>query len=301
MEQVKNILITGGSGLVGGAITTLLESNGFQVAWLSRNPEKQAQKSYAWDIDAQTMDKSALEWADAVLHLAGEGVADQKWTEERKQAILKSRTQSTQLLFKYANSADNPPKAFISASAIGYYGMDTGDRMLEESAAAGNDFLSEVVAAWEAEVEKFKTLDVRTVLLRIGIVLDAQGGALKEMLKPPVAAPLGDGKQWMSWIQISDLAGIFMYALQNENLSGIYNAVAPNPATNRELTKAAAKAKGKLYMGIGVPPFALKMVLGEMAQMVLGGNKVSSKKIELAGYHFSFPQLKEAMAKTFEK
>jgi uncharacterized protein len=301
MEQLKNILITGGSGLVGGAITKLLEANGFQVAWLSRNPEKQTQKSFAWDITLQSMDKESLEWADAVVHLAGEGVAEEKWTEERKKAILNSRTQSTKLLFDYCKNSALPPKAFISASAIGYYGMDTGDQLLEENAASGKDFLSEVVAAWEKEVNQFYELGMRTVLLRIGIVLDAQGGALKEMLKPPVAAPLGNGKQWMSWIQIADLAGIFMYALQNENLTGIYNAVAPNPATNRDVTKAAAKAKGKLYMGIGVPPFALELVLGEMAQMVLGGNKVSSKKIELAGYHFSYPQLKEAMDKTFEK
>lgn len=149
---------------------------------------------------------------------------------------------------------------------------------MDENSPAGTDFLAEVVKAWENEVKKMESLNIRTVLLRIGIVLDAEGGALGEMLKPPVAAPLGSGDQWMSWIHIEDLARMFVFALEKTTLQGVYNAVSPNPATNQQLTQEAANAKGKTYIGIGVPGFALKLVLGEMAAMVLGGNRVSCQK-----------------------
>jgi uncharacterized protein (TIGR01777 family) len=158
-----------------------------------------------------------------------------------------------------------------------------------------------VVIAWENEVKKMESLQLRTVLLRIGIVLDAEGGALGEMLKPPVAAPLGSGDQWMSWIHIEDLARMFVFALEKTTLQGILNAVGPNPATNQQLTKEAAAAKGKPYLGIGVPGFALKLVLGEMAAMVLGGNRVSSQKIQKAGFEFEFPELKAALKDIFSR
>jgi uncharacterized protein (TIGR01777 family) len=292
---MKNILITGGSGLVGKKITQQLESEGLSVAWLSRDPKKYTQKSFAWDIDKNTIDKAAIEWADGIIHLAGEGVAEKRWTEERKKAILESRTQSSALLYEAIKNAKNKPEAFISASAVGYYGFDTGDKTVAENEKPGTDFLAKVVVAWENEVKKMADLGLRTVLLRIGIVLDKDGGALKEMMKPPVAAPLGSGKQWMSWIVIDDLARMFSFAVKNEKASGIYNAVGPNPATNAELTKAAAKHAGKPFIGFGVPGFGLKLILGEMAMMVLGGNKVTSKKIQSAGFEFKYPELDEAM------
>ncbi|MCH6199613.1 TIGR01777 family oxidoreductase [Aquiflexum sp. LQ15W] len=296
---MKNILITGGSGLVGKKITQLLESEGLAVAWLSRNPKKNTQKSFAWDIDKNTIDKAAIEWADGIIHLAGEGVAEKRWTEERKKAILESRTQSSALLYEAIKNAKNKPEAFFSASAVGFYGFDTGDKTVAENEKPGTDFLAEVVVAWENEVKKIEDLGLRTVLLRIGIVLDKEGGALKEMMKPPIAAPLGSGKQWMSWIVIDDLARMFSFAVKNEKISGTYNAVGPNPATNEELTKAAAKNAGKPFIGFGVPGFGLKLILGEMAMMVLGGNKVSSKKIQSAGFEFKYPELDEAMKGVF--
>lgn len=292
---MKNILITGGSGLVGKKITQLLELEGNAVAWLSRNPKKNSQKSFAWDIEKKNIDLAAIEWADGIIHLAGEGVADKRWTNERKKAILESRTQSTALLYKAIKKAKNKPEAFISASAVGFYGFDTGDKIVAENEKPGTDFLAQVVVAWENEVKKIADLGLRTVLLRIGIVLDKEGGALKEMMKPPVAAPLGSGNQWMSWIVMEDLARMFSFAIKNEKISGIYNAVGPHPATNAELTKAAAKNAGKPFIGFGVPGFGLKLILGEMAMMVLGGNKVSSKKIQSAGFEFNYPELDEAM------
>ncbi|SDD48053.1 hypothetical protein SAMN04488104_103218 [Algoriphagus faecimaris] len=294
---MKNILITGGSGLIGTKITQLLEAKGYAVSWLSRSAQKQ--KSFIWDISKQEIDADAMEWADAVIHLAGAGVADKRWTPERKQDILQSRTQSTALLHQAIEKAKKKPLAFISASAVGYYGFNTGTQLMDETAAAGNDFLAQVVIAWENEVKHMETLGLRTVMLRIGIVLDAEGGALGEMLKPPVAAPLGSGDQWMSWIHITDLARMFVFALEKTTLQGIYNAVGPNPATNQQLTKEAAKAKGKPYLGIGVPGFLLQLILGEMAAMVLGGNRVSSQKIQKAGFEYEFENLAVALRDLF--
>ena len=294
---MKNILITGGSGLVGKQITALLESKGYHVAWLSRSA--QARTHFLWDVTAQTIDPQAMEWADAVIHLAGEGVAEKRWTAARKKSILDSRTQSTQLLYRAIEQAEQKPLAFISASAIGYYGFQTGATLVEENRPAGTDFLADVVVAWEQEVKKIEALSLRCVLLRIGIVLDAKGGALGELLKPPVAAPLGSGDQWMSWIHVEDLARLFVFALEKTTLQGVYNAVGPQPATNQQLTKEAAEAKGKPYVGIGVPGFVLQLMLGEMAAMVLGGNRVSSQKIQKAGFEFEFPELKGALKAIF--
>ena len=295
--SMKNILITGGSGLVGKQLTSLLESKGYTVAWLSRKP--QLQTYFLWDVEKKELDPQAIAWADAVIHLAGEGVAEKRWTADRKKRILESRTQSTQLLYTAIQQAEKKPNTFISASAVGYYGFNTGTNLMEETSLPGDDFLAEVVVAWEKEVKKIEQLPVRCILLRVGIVLDANGGALGEMLKPPVAAPLGSGDQWMSWIHIEDLARMFVFALEKTTLQGIYNAVGPHPATNQQLTKEAAAAKGKTYLGIGVPGFALKLVLGEMAAMVLGGNRVSSQKIQKAGFEFEFPELKGALKAIF--
>lgn len=294
---MKNILITGGSGLVGKQLTALLEQKGYEVAWLSRKPQQRTY--FLWDVAKQELDPQALEWADAVVHLAGEGVAEKRWTAERKLAILRSRTESTALLHRAIERATHKPSTFISASAVGFYGFDTGAALVDENSPSGKDFLAEVVLAWEKEVKKIEVLPLRCVILRIGIVLDAKGGALAEMLKPPVAAPLGSGAQWMSWIHVEDLVRLFVFALEKTTLQGIYNAVGPHPATNQQLTKEAAAAKGKAYVGIGVPGFALKLVLGEMAAMVLGGNRVSSQKIQKAGFEFEFPELKQALKDIF--
>jgi uncharacterized protein (TIGR01777 family) len=291
---MKQILITGGSGLIGGKITQLLQEKGYDVAWMGRSAHAE-QKTFLWNVEKQEIDAEAIEWADAIIHLAGAGVAEKRWTEERKKQILESRTQSTRLLFSALEKAENRPITLISASAVGYYGMDTGTALLDESSAPGGDFLAEVVKAWENEVKKIEQLEVRTVMLRTGIVLDPKGGALPEMLKPPVAAPLGSGDQWMSWIHIEDLARMFVFALEKTTLQGPYNAVGPNPATNQQLTKEAAYATGKTYIGMGVPGFVLKLILGEMAGMVLGGNRVSCQKIQKAGFQFEHYELAAAL------
>lgn len=296
---MKNILITGGSGLVGRKITELLEKSGYQVAWMSRHAQQQ--KYFVWDVEKGEIDPNAMEWADAIIHLAGAGIAEKRWTQERKQEILQSRTASAQLLFRAIEQAENKPNTFLSASAVGYYGFNTGTALIDENSPVGNDFLAEVVKAWENEAKKMESLQLRTVILRIGIVLSQHGGALEEMLKPPVAAPLGTGDQWMSWIHIDDLARIFLFALEKTTLQGIYNAVGPNPATNQQLTREAAYAKGKPFVNFGVPGFALRLILGEMAAMVLGGNRVSCQKIQKAGFQFEYFDLAEALRELFHK
>ena len=293
---MKNILITGGSGLIGKELTQVLEKKGYQVAWLSRNPDKNKQRSFFWDVDAQQMDPSALTWCDSIIHLAGAGVAEKRWTDERKQEILSSREMSTSLLYDQLKMMEKKPDAIIASSAVGYYGMNTEFDLLHEGNPPGNDFLAEVVKKWEAESEKFSTLGIRTVKLRIGIVLAEGGGALQEMLKPPVAAPLGTGNQYMSWIHIRDLAEMFVHALENQGIQGVYNAVGPVPVSNTILTLKAAKAAGKPFLNIGVPRFVLKLILGEMAEMVLGGNRVSNDKVQSSGFTYRFPLLDMALA-----
>lgn len=296
---MKNILITGGSGMIGKKITEQLLRDHYSVAWLSRSADHGGQKTFIWDVKKKTIDPEAMKWADGIIHLAGASVADGRWTEERKKVILNSRLESTQLLFDAIRVEEDKPKVIVSASAVNYYGMDTGDKVLTEEDKPGDAFLSEVVKKWEKEVKRFESLHIRTVMLRIGIVLSLEGGALPELLKPPVAAPLGTGKQYMSWIHLSDLARMFRYALLTEQLHGPYNAAGPKPVTNKELTEKAAKLKGKPFINVGVPTFALKLFLGEMADMVVGGNKLSSSKIQSSGFKFRYNNIDDALGQLF--
>ena len=293
---MAKVLITGGTGLVGSRLIPLLKSKGHEVVVLSRS--KDASKPYPifeWDYKKEYIESGAFNGVEAVIHLAGAGVADKRWTAERKEEIYNSRTKTSFLLYNTLKNIDNEVKTFISASAIGYYGLDTGTTNLKETAPVGHDFLAHVVDAWETSTSKVTDLDIRLVQLRIGVVFSKEGGALVELLKPPVAAPLGNGKQYMSWIHIDDLCKMFLYALENDQMVGTYNAVGPKPATNREVTEAAAKTFDKKYVPIPVPGLALKVVLGEMAKMVVGGNRVSSEKIMEAGFEYDHPKLEPAL------
>ncbi|MDX2306019.1 MAG: TIGR01777 family oxidoreductase [Microscillaceae bacterium] len=297
---MKNILITGGTGLVGQRLTALLQQKNYQVSYLSRSRNTSgAIQTYQWDIPQGKIDEEALQKADYIIHLAGAGVADKSWTAERKKVILESRTQSTLLLYSELKRLDLHPKAFISASAIGYYGLDTGDALLYEDSQAGNDFLAQVTQAWEDAIDKVSTLGIRTAKLRIGIVLSNHGGALPKIVQPiryGLGAALGTGKQYMSWIHIDDLCRMFIYALENQALEGVYNAVASSPVSNAEFTQVAAQVLHRPLLLPAVPAFALKMALGEMAGIVLGGNRVSNDKIKKSGFSFQFEHLQEALS-----
>ncbi|MGB3779065.1 MAG: TIGR01777 family oxidoreductase [Tunicatimonas sp.] len=298
----NHVLITGGSGLVGSRLTELLLAKGYTVSHLSRSPAKPSSSipTYQWDIKQQSIDPQALADADYVIHLAGAGVADQRWTDERKQAILNSRTESTKLLRDaIAQAGPSTIKAFVSASAIGIYGADTGDVLLTEESPAADDFLADVVVQWEAAVDTVKELGVRTVKCRIGIVLSPDGGALPpiaQTVRWGVGAPLGSGEQYLSWIHIDDLCRLFIHALENEAVAGAYNAVGPQPVTNQQLTQAVARVMHRPLWMPKVPGFVLKLALGELASAVLGGNRVSDQKIKDAGFRPKFNQLDLALA-----
>ena len=225
-------------------------------------------------------------------------MADKRWTDSRKKEILKSRTQSTELLASTIEQLGVTPKSVISASAVGYYGINTGDQLVDESSPAGNDFLADVTRAWEDSTKSFTETGIRTVKIRVGVVLSQESGALPKLLQPirlGLGAPLGSGKQYLSWIHIDDIARIFVYALENTQLEGAYNGVAPHPVTNAEMTKMIASVIHRPSFLPNVPSFMLKMMLGEMASIVIDGNRVASNKITENGFEFKFPELKQAL------
>lgn len=295
-----NVLITGGSGLIGTHLTLMLMSKGYHVAHLSRSPSPDSSvTTYKWDIATGYIDPMALDFADVIVHLAGAGVADKKWTEKRKKEILNSRTQSTRLLFDRISEGKYNIKKFVSASAIGYYGMDTGSQWITEESGHGSDFLATVTSQWEEEVKRFHELNIPEVRIRVGVVLSSEAGALPKMAKPVrfgVGAPLGDGSQYVSWIHIRDVCGIFVHAIETDRMDNkAYNAVAPYPVTNKEMTKEIGRKLGRPVFLPSVPSFMLKLFLGEMAAIVLGGNRVSSERIRHAGFDFSYPHLEQAL------
>lgn len=294
--MTKKILITGASGLIGARLTSRLLDKGYQVAHLGRSKKSGEVQSFVWNPAKGTFDAEAMNGVDVVINLAGAGVADKRWTAKRKQMILDSRIDSVNLLAEMVK--DSTVETVIGASAIGYYGMSTDQESFEESHAPGSDFLSQVTHAWEKTYTQIEDQGKRLVNLRIGIVLAKEGGALQAIVKPIryfAGAPLGDGKQMLSWIHIEDLCEMFLYAIENKHVNGVYNAVSPNPVSNKQITKTVAKEIKRPILLPFVPAFALKMVLGEMASIVLGGSVVSSKKIEASGFNFSFSEIEEAL------
>jgi uncharacterized protein len=293
---MDKILITGGSGMIGSRITELLLKKGYQVAHLGRSRKSGKVPSFIWDIPARKIEEGAFDGVTAIIHLAGANVGEKPWTKKRKQEILESRTHSTRLLFDYLKKTS--VKDFISASAIGYYGFEDEHKTFKEDDAPGNDFLADVVKRWETEVDQVVSLGIRVAKVRVGIVLSEKEGALKEMARPVkyyVGAPLGSGEQKMSWIHIDDVCRVFIHALENKSITGAVNAVAPVPVTNRDLTKAIAKALGKPLILPAIPKIVLKGLLGEMADLVVKGNSVSNEKLKASGFEYKFPNLSEAL------
>jgi hypothetical protein len=298
MSESKRILITGASGLVGKRLTELLQAKGYEVTHLSRSKNNSKVKTFTWDVNAQTIEAGALDKVNTIVHLAGAGVADKRWTASRKKEILDSRTKSTALLFKELKKAGHSVETFISASAIGYYGFDDNEKLFKETDGAGKGFLAVVTSAWEKEADRIAALGIRLVKLRIGIVLSKTGGALEPMTKAVkflVGAPLGNGKQYLSWIHFDDLCQMFIYAIENTATQGAYNAVAPNPVTNWQMTQAIAKKLGKPLVAPAVPAFALRLLFGEMGDIVLKGNQVSPCKILEAGFTFQYVKVEKAL------
>ncbi|MFT6866520.1 MAG: hypothetical protein ACJA08_001351 [Cyclobacteriaceae bacterium] len=293
---MSKVLITGGTGTVGSYLSQLLQESGYQVVHLTRKISgKERFASFIWDVSKGQIDKAAFSAVNHIIHLAGAGVADAKWTEKRKNEIIDSRIKSTELLFDYVKKLDLKLDSYTSASAIGIY-ADAGDKWVEEDSKSGKSFLAEVVKKWEHAADIFENITTVSKI-RIGIVLSEKGGALTEMAKPIrifAGAPLGSGHQYMSWIHLHDLAMIFKFVVEN-GLGGIFNAVAPNPVTNRALTRSIAKTLRRPLLLPNVPNFAMKLILGEMATMVLEGARVSSNKIQTAGYKFRYENVDAAV------
>jgi uncharacterized protein (TIGR01777 family) len=307
---MPTVLITGGTGLIGKNLTAHLTGRGYEVIILSRRNGVSTNNhvTYAlWNIDKQEVDTVAFAKADYIIHLAGAGVADERWTKKRKQEIVDSRVKSGELIVKALQKNNSKAKAIISASGVGWYGVDDSSspdkRGFTELMPASGDFLGQTCKQWEQSLEPATQLDKRLVILRTGIVLSNQGGAMAEFVKPlrfGIAPILGDGKQIMSWIHIDDLVRIYTNAIENENISGIYNAVAPSPVSNKELVLQLARQKrGNFFIPIYVPAFVLKLMLGEMSTEVLKSTTVNNGKIKDTGFTFLYPTANAALENLF--
>jgi uncharacterized protein (TIGR01777 family) len=294
----KHILLTGGTGLIGTHLTEALLDNGYTVSHLARKPGNNPKvKTYLWDIAKGEIDEACINDIDTIVHLAGAGVVDKRWSDERKKEIIDSRTKSIGLIYQLLRKKEHTVKTIVSATATGYYG-DRGSEVLTEESEAGNDFLAEVCIKWEAAADEGKELGLRVVKFRTGIVLNKEGGALPQLANPVkwgVGSPLGTGRQWMPWIHWRDVVKMYIFGIENEGLSGVYNMTGPNPSTNQQLTKAVAAQLNKPFWAPNVPEFVLKLIMGETRIAVLESDRTSSKKIEDAGFKFDYPELPEAL------
>jgi uncharacterized protein (TIGR01777 family) len=284
---------------VGGALVGALRGRGDEVTVLSRNPDRARQAlevdAVAWDPGAGPAPAEALAGRDGVVHLAGEDVA-QRWTEDAKRRILESRETGTRNLIAGLRAADPRPRVLVSASAVGWYGP-RGDERLDEDVPAGSDFLARVVTAWEREADRARDLDMRVVEVRTGVVLDKEGGALSKMLpffKLGVGGPVAGGKQYLPWIHLDDIVGIYLAALDGDEWSGPVNGTAPEPATNKDFSHALGRAIHRPALA-PVPGFAVKALYGDMAEMVTQGQRAVPRRPLELGYRFRHPELDEAL------
>ncbi len=288
---MKKILIGGGSGFIGSALGVFLENRGFEVAILSRKTNHSTFKTFNWDYESNYIDRQSVEYADVIINLVGENVGAGRWTKNRKRKILESRIKTTQLLFDAVKNCLSPPRQIVSASAIGIYGLKNDGVKCDEGSPPGNDFLAGVVRAWEYEVLKFRELGLRTSILRLGLVLSTQGGALPKMMKPTyigLASALGDGRQIMPWIALDDLLEMFYFVMRNERINSVYNAVAPEIINNCEFMKMLAEKMGKPFFMPPVPAFVFKVLWGEMSQILLCGRAISTDKIQDEGFEYKY-------------
>lgn len=287
--------------MIGCRLTAMLVQAGHNVVHLSRSL-KGTVPTFQWDVKNKVVDDGAFADVNVIIHLAGAGIGDKRWTGRRKQEIIESRVASTQLLYDAVKKFSTRPSTFISASGIAYYGLTDKKPRYTEDDPQGSGFLAGVVRDWEAAADEFSTLGLRVVKIRTGLVLSAEGGALKPMMLPVkfyVGSPLGSGNQPMSWIHIDDLCRIYIKAIEDENMQGVYNGVTTDVVSNKTFTKALGKALNKPILFPPVPEFVLKLVLGEMSDLVVAGTTVYPQRLLNEGFHFQFESLDAALAEIF--
>ena len=293
--MMRKVLITGGSGLIGRRLSFLLKSRGYEVRILSRsNNPKNSYKTFLWNISEKTINDSAFEDLNHIIHLAGAGIADKRWSEKRKKEIIASRVASTNLLYNTVKRLKTPLDSFISASATGYYGAITSETIFEEKDKPAKDFLGKVCSLWEDSIFQFNEIKIRTVALRTGIVLSKDGGALKKM-KTPIITSLGNGKQYMPWIHIDDLCELYIKAIEDQEFKGAFNAVSSEHICNLSFSKKVSKIFNHPFLAVGTPSFILQIVFGEMSTIILNGSRISANKIQQAGFKFKFENLEKAL------
>lgn len=294
---MEKILITGASGLIGKKLTERLSENGYEVIHLVRKtPTNSKVKFHLWNPDKKELDESAFENIDHIIHLAGENISNKRWSAKQKKVLHDSRIATANLLFE--KSQNSKIKTFVSASGISLYGTATTEKIYEETAKSTADFLAQLTVDWEKSADQFSNRGARAVKIRTAVVLSKKGGALEKMLKPiriGFGSPLGNGKQYFPWIHLDDLCQIYVKSIQDHTMTGAYNAVAPEHCTNRELTLAIAKSLGKKIWLPAVPAFVLKLLFGEMGNLILKGSRISSTKILKTGFQFQYPTLDAAL------
>jgi len=302
---METVVITGGTGLIGKPLSKRLIEKGYNVVHLTRKSNPQSSiPYYFWNPERNEIDRKAISEADYIIHLAGAGIGDKRWTKKRRQLIYDSRIKTCELLFNKVKESGTNLKAFISASGIGYYGTETSEKIFSETDQPSGDFIGKVCHQWEQMAGRFEESGVRTVKIRTGIVLTRKGGALARMMIPVrmgIGSALGNGRQYIPWIHIDDLCNIYIKALEDTALRGAFNAVAPEHKTNKDFMRILAKVLKKPFFFPNIPAVVLKIIFGKMSGILLYGSKVSAGRIIAAGYSFQFPELENALRDLLKK
>jgi uncharacterized protein (TIGR01777 family) len=302
---LERVIITGGTGLIGKHLSGKLKEKGYNVSLLSSKSKQDNDiPVYFWNPEKNEIDRKAISSADYIIHLAGAGIGDKRWTKKRRQTISDSRIKTCELIFNTVQETGTKLKAFISASAIGYYGTITSDKVFTETDHPANDFLGEICRKWEQAADRFYESGIRTVKIRTGVVLTTKGGAMARMIpavRMGIGSALGSGRQYLPWIHVEDLCNIYIKAIEDTSLRGAYNAVAPEHITNEAFMRTLAKVLKKPFFFPDIPAITMKLLFGKMSGILLKGSRVSSDKIISAGYAFLFPNLENALKNLLQK